>query len=202
MILRILTTLALAALGWHSSLAAEDYPVKKYSNEVRKPVAAPGMRGRAVFAGGCFWGVEYFFQKAEGVISTRVGYAGGKKENPTYREVCTGGTGHAEAVEVVYDPSKTSFEKLARLFFEVHDPTQVNRQGPDVGEQYRSAIFYVTEEQKMTAEKLIMVLKDKGYKVSTLLEPAGEFWEAEDYHQKYYENNGRTPYCHVRVERF
>lgn len=157
---------------------------------------------KAYFAGGCFWGVEYFFRKAEGVVSTRVGYMGGRTENPTYREVCSGATGHAEAIEVVFDPSQTSFEKLARLFFETHDPTQVNRQGPDIGDQYRSAIFYADDGQKRTAQKLIELLRAKGYKIATQLNEAGTFWEAEEYHQDYYFNNGKQPYCHSYTARF
>lgn len=157
---------------------------------------------KAVFAGGCFWGMEYHFSKAEGVLSTRVGYTGGHAENPTYKEVCSGDTGHVEAVEVTFDPSETSYEKLARLFFEIHDPTQVDRQGPDVGGQYRSAIFYADEEQKAVAESLIETLESKGYRVATLLEPASEFWEAEGYHQDYYDKKGSQPYCHVYTKRF
>jgi peptide methionine sulfoxide reductase msrA/msrB len=157
---------------------------------------------KAYFAGGCFWGVEYYMQKAPGVISTTVGYMGGHTSNPTYKEVCTGTTGHAETAEIVFDPSKTSYETLARLFFEIHDPTQVGRQGPDVGDQYRSEIFYTDASQKQTIEKLIGLIKDKGYKVATLLAPAGPFWKAEDYHQDYYSNNGHTPYCHGYTKRF
>lgn len=157
---------------------------------------------KAYFAGGCFWGVEYYFQKEEGVISTQVGYMGGHTSNPTYKEVCSGTTGHAEAMEVVYDPAVTDFEKLARLFFETHDPTQMNRQGPDIGDQYRSAIFYVGDEQKKIAEKLIVLLEENGYKVATELAPADTFWDAEDYHQDYYMNNGKQPYCHAYQERF
>ena len=156
----------------------------------------------AYFAGGCFWGVEYFFQKAEGVVATSVGYMGGKKEKPTYREVCAGGTGHIEALEVHYDPTKTDYAKLARLFFDTHDPTQVGRQGPDVGEQYQSVIFYRDDEQKQTAEKQIKILKDKGLRVATRLVKAGPFWAAEEYHQDYYKKNGKLPYCHFFVDRF
>jgi peptide methionine sulfoxide reductase msrA/msrB len=157
---------------------------------------------KAYFAGGCFWGTEYLLQQAPGVISTRVGYMGGKTDNPTYKEVCYTETGHAEAVEVVFDPSKTSFENLAKLFFEIHDPTQVDRQGPDVGDQYRSEVFYVDDNQKAITEKLIGILKDKGLKVATTLEMAGEFWEAEDYHQDYYNKTGKEPYCHIYTKRF
>ena len=151
----------------------------------------------AYFAGGCFWGVEYLMKKQTGVISTTVGYIGGHKDNPTYKEVCSGTTGHAEALEVVFDPAKVSFENLAKLFFEIHDFTQVNRQGPDVGEQYRSGVFYINDEQKKTAENIIKILSDKGYKVATEVSKANKFWRAEDYHQDYYEVTGKQPYCHV-----
>ena len=115
---------------------------------------------RAIFASGCFWGTEYYFQRAPGVLSTRVGYTGGHRENPTYQEVCSGTTGHAEAIEVVYDSDQTDYETLAKLFFETHDPTQVNRQGPDIGDQYRSVVFYLDDEQKAIAEKLIGILAE------------------------------------------
>lgn len=157
---------------------------------------------KAYFAGGCFWGVEYYFQKEKGVLSTSVGYMGGHKENPTYQEVCNGTTGHAETMEIVFDPSQTNFEKLTRLFFEIHDPTQINRQGPDIGEQYRSAIFYIDNEQKQIAEKLIKILEKKGYKIATEITKADKYWEAENYHQDYYQNNGKLPYCHAYKRRF
>jgi len=157
---------------------------------------------RAIFASGCFWGTEYHLSKLEGVISTTVGYIGGYKENPTYKEVCSGTTGHAEATEVIYDPDKVSYEKLARLFFETHDPTQLNRQGPDIGHQYRSAIFYLNENQKEVAEKLVELLKNKDYNVVTEVTPATNFWKAEDYHQDYYDQNGQLPYCHFYVKKF
>ncbi len=162
----------------------------------------PGRYGTAIFAGGCFWGVEYFLQKAEGVYSAISGYTGGHVRNPSYREVCTGTTGHAEAVKVIYDPVKTSYEKLLKLFLEIHDPTQVGRQGPDIGEQYRSEIFYLNDEQKEAAERNIAVLKGKGIKVVTAVTKATEFFPAEEYHQNYYFNNGKTPYCHVYTKRF
>jgi peptide methionine sulfoxide reductase msrA/msrB len=157
---------------------------------------------RAVFAGGCFWGVEYYLQQATGVIRTTVGYTGGLSRKPTYEEVCSHASGHAEAVEVIYDPIQTSYEKLARLFFEIHDPTQIDRQGPDIGDQYRSEVFYVNEAQKHTAEKLIMDLKSKGWKVATRLEPAAAFWPGEEYHRNYYQRNGHRPYCHRPEARF
>jgi peptide methionine sulfoxide reductase msrA/msrB len=166
------------------------------------PAAKKTASDTAYFAGGCFWGTEYLLQKFEGVISTRVGYMGGETENPTYKEVCYDNTGHAEAVEIVFDPNKTDFEKLARYFFEIHDPTQFNHQGPDYGPQYRSAIFYKDDKQRETAIKLIGILKAKGYKVVTELVKAGPFWEAEKYHQDYYKDNGKEPYCHIYQKRF
>ncbi|RPI62430.1 MAG: peptide-methionine (S)-S-oxide reductase, partial [Planctomycetaceae bacterium] len=129
------------------------------------------------------------------------GYTGGTKDKPTYKEVCTGTTGHAESVEILFDPAKVSYEKLARMFFEIHDPTQMNRQGPDTGSQYRSAVFYTTDEQKKTAESLIAILRQRGYKVVTEVKPASTFWAAEEYHQDYITKHpGMT--CHVPVNRF
>lgn len=156
----------------------------------------------AIFASGCFWGTEYFFEKADGVVSTQVGYIGGHKENPTYKEVCAHTTGHAEAVKVEYDADQTDYEKLAKLFFETHDPTHINRQGPDIGEQYRTEIFYLDDEQKEIAEKLISILEEDGLKVATKVTKASKFWDAEDYHENYYSNKGGTPYCHSYIKRF
>jgi len=156
----------------------------------------------AIFAGGCFWGVEYHMHSIDGVISTEVGYTGGHIEQPTYRDVCTHTTGHAEAVKVVFNTQKTDYEKIARMFFEIHDPTQVNRQGPDIGDQYRSEIFYRNNSQKEIAEKLISILQQKGFKIATRVDPATTFWKAEEYHQQYYEKEGQTPYCHVYTKRF
>lgn len=155
----------------------------------------------AIFAGGCFWGVEYWMKKEPGVISVESGYIGGKTERPTYEEVCHKNTGHAEAVKVVFDPSKVSYETLAILFFEIHDPTQLNRQGPDVGDQYRSEVFYTTPQQKEIAEELIARLKAKGYDVKTRVTAATTFWPAEQYHQNYYERKGSIPYCHIRSKK-
>jgi peptide methionine sulfoxide reductase msrA/msrB len=166
------------------------------------PAQKEPVTSRAIYASGCFWGTEYYLSQAEGVISTTVGYIGGHLKNPTYKQVCTGTTGHAEAVEVVFDPSKTTYEKLARLYFETHDFTQVNRQGPDIGEQYRSVIFYTDDSQKVVAEKLVKLLQAKGYKVATKIEKASEFYSAENYHQDYYEKSGGTPYCHIKREVF
>ncbi len=156
----------------------------------------------AVFAGGCFWGVEYFMEKAPGVIGAVSGYTGGTVENPTYKQVCSGETGHIEAVKVVFDPRLTNFEELARLFFEIHDPTQANGQGPDIGSQYRSVVFFNSEEQRKTAEKLIALLKKNKFDVVTSIEEEKTFWQAEDRHQDYYENKRGLPYCHSRVKRF
>lgn len=162
----------------------------------------PGRYGTAIFAGGCFWGVEYFLQKAPGVISVTSGYTGGSVKNPTYKEVCTGNTGHAEAVSVVYDPQKTSYEKLLILFLETHDPTQLGHQGPDYGDQYRSEIFYLNDEQKKIAEKNLNILKSKGMKIVTNVTKGSEFYPAEEYHQDHYFRNGQVPYCHAYTKRF
>ncbi len=152
---------------------------------------------KAIFASGCFWGTEYHLRRVDGVYSTTVGYTGGHVKNPTYKQVCTDKTGHAEAVEVVYDPNKVSYEDLAKLFFETHDFTQFNRQGPDIGTQYRSGIFYLNDEQKEVAMKLVNTLKEKGYNVRTEITKASTFWPAEDYHQDYYEKTKKSPYCHI-----
>jgi methionine-S-sulfoxide reductase len=151
----------------------------------------------AVFAAGCFWGVQYYFDQIPGVTNTTVGYTGGTLENPTYEEVCSHTTGHAEAVLVEFNASEVSFEMLCRHFFRLHDPTQLNRQGPDVGDSYRSAIFYVIDEQKVIAER-VMAEAQKQYKepIVTEITPAGPFYEAEDYHQKFAEKTGRGM-CHV-----
>jgi len=152
----------------------------------------------AIFASGCFWGTEYHFSKKKGVISTTVGYTGGDLENPDYRLVCTGKTGHVEAVKVVFDPSLVSYRDLVVLFFETHDFTQTNGQGPDIGTQYLSRIFYFSDAQKEVAEKTIRYLEErKDYDVATKVMPAVKFYDAEDYHQDYYDKKGSTPYCHI-----
>lgn len=147
----------------------------------------------ATFAAGCFWGVEEAFYDEPGVISTRVGYTGGATDAPTYQQVCNGTTGHAEAVEVVFDPSVISYEQLLKIFWQAHDPTQLNRQGPDVGSQYRSAVFFHSEQQCQLAEASRDALDHSGrYQRSVVTEivPAAAFWQAEEYHQKYHRKNG------------
>lgn len=147
------------------------------------------MNEKAFFAGGCFWGVQKAFDEMEGVVETTVGYMGGHVANPTYEKVCSGETGHAEAIEIVFDPDKVSYEALVNKFFDLHDPTQLNRQGPDVGYQYRSAIFYTTNEQKEIALNILEELNGSGKyerEIVTEVESAEDFWPAEDYHQKYY----------------
>ncbi|MCD7978403.1 MAG: peptide-methionine (S)-S-oxide reductase MsrA [Tannerellaceae bacterium] len=151
----------------------------------------------AYLASGCFWGTQYHLNKLKGVLSTSVGYMGGELKNPTYPEVKTGTTGHVETVEVVFDPALTNFEEILKLYYETHDFTQVGGQGPDIGTQYRSVVFYVNEEQKQITEKYIAILSEKGYPVATALEPASTFWVGEEYHQHYYDKKGDTPYCHI-----
>ena len=162
----------------------------------------PAGKKSIVLAGGCFWGVEYWLSKLPGVIETTVGYTGGHVKDPEYKEVCSGTTGHVESVEVVYSPAVTNIEEILKVFFETHDPTQEGRQGPDIGEQYSSVVFYSDEEQKAAAEKLMDDLKTKGYKVVTQLRKLHTFYDAEKYHQDYYLKKGSVPYCHSRVKRF
>jgi peptide-methionine (S)-S-oxide reductase len=153
----------------------------------------------ATFGAGCFWGVEVRFQQEPGVTETAVGYEGGKLDNPTYKDVCTDRTGHAEVVEVKFDPAKVSYQRLLDLFFELHDPTQLNRQGPDWGAQYRSAVFFHSPEQEAAAKATIARLNEqKAFKkpIVTEVVPAETFWRAEEYHQKYLEKRGAVS-CHI-----
>ncbi|NLX81115.1 MAG: bifunctional methionine sulfoxide reductase B/A protein [Proteiniphilum sp.] len=151
---------------------------------------------KAYFASGCFWGTEYFFMKAKGVKQTNVGFMGGNVDNPTYEQVCQQNTGHLELTEVIYDPTVATYEDMVKLFFETHNFTQTNGQGPDIGPQYLSCIFYSNDKEKDIATKYIRILNDKGYKVATMLKPKSTFWKAENYHQQYYEGKGMSPYCH------
>lgn len=151
------------------------------------------MMEKATFAAGCFWGVEDAFRKVNGVVSTQVGYTGGSAESPTYKQVCSGGTGHAEAVEVTFDSSKVSYQDLLQVFWNVHDPTQLNRQGPDIGTQYRSAILFHGPEQERLARASKQALEKSGRhgrSIMTEIAPAGTFWRAEEYHQQYLEKRG------------
>lgn len=157
---------------------------------------------KAYFAGGCFWGVEYFFERQEGVIDVISGYMGGESENPTYEEISYRHTNHVEVVEVQYDDSKVDYETLARLFFETHDPTEIGGQGPDIGDQYSSVIFYSNESEKEISEKLIKLLEANGLNIATELKTVMPFWRAEEHHQDYYSRKGGTPYCHGYVKRF
>jgi len=147
----------------------------------------------ATLAAGCFWGVEAAFEKIKGIEKTTVGYTGGKTKNPTYEQVCTNKTGHAEAIQIMYNPEEIKYDQILEIFWTIHDPTQLNRQGPDIGTQYRSAIFYHSEEQKKIAEQS-KENKQKQYnkKIVTEIIPAQEFYPAEEYHQKYLEKQGLT----------
>lgn len=156
----------------------------------------------ATFAAGCFWGVEYYFKRLPGVLKTKVGYTGGKVDHPSYAAVCSKNTGHYEAIHLIYDPKQISYRKLVQFFFEIHDFTQKNGQGPDIGEQYLSVIFYNNETQKNIAEEVIETLKNQHFQVSTKLLPACPFWLAEEYHQDYYAKTHKMPYCHTYIKRF
>jgi methionine-S-sulfoxide reductase len=152
----------------------------------------------ATFGAGCFWGVEYVFERVPGVVATEVGYAGGITDHPTYREVCSHTTGHAEVTRVTFDPELVSFDQLLEVFWAMHDPTQVDRQGPDVGDQYRSVIFAATDEQRAAAEASKARAQERFDRpIATRIEGDATFWPAEDYHQRYYGKNGHEPYCHV-----
>jgi peptide-methionine (S)-S-oxide reductase len=174
----------------------------------QKPMTNPKLE-YATLGAGCFWCVEAVYQRLEGVVSVESGYEGGGTKNPTYKEVCTGLTGHAEVIRLGYDPAKTSFEEILKVFFVVHDPTTLNRQGNDVGTQYRSVIFYTSEAQKQTATEVIAALDKSGAytgKIVTEVSPTTVFYKAEDYHQNYFNENGYQPYCQFvvkpKVEKF
>ena len=156
----------------------------------------------AVFAGGCFWGVEHLFEQKKGVYSAVSGYTGGTLADPTYQDVLTHTSGHLEAVKVYYNPLEVSYEELAKFFFEIHDPTQTDGQGPDIGNQYLSAVFYRSRSEFDTAVRLIEILEAKGLKIATTLRGAVIFYPAEEYHQDYYVRKGSQPYCHAWVKRF
>ena len=181
-----MTVMALLAFLAIANMAADN---KK--NSVMEKIKVE----KAIFAAGCFWGVELEFSNMDGVVSTRVGYTGGTLKNPTYDDVCSGQTGHAEAIEIVFDSSKVNYEQLLQAFFQLHDPTTKDRQGPDIGSQYRSAVFYTNQKQKEEAEKFINKLtseKKSSRPIVTEITDASEFYEAEEYHQKYLEKRGRS----------
>lgn len=162
----------------------------------------PDSIASAYFAGGCFWGIEYYMEQLDGVIKAESGFMGGSLENPLYKDIIKGDTGHYETVKVVYNSDIISFYDLAKFFFEIHDPTQNNGQGPDIGEQYLSVAFYNDFKEKKVIEELILVLKSKGYDVATRVLKVAKFYKAEDYHQDYYQNNGKLPYCHFYTKKF
>ena len=171
-------------------------------NSISMKFVADTATAKAWFGGGCFWGVEHYLQQYPGVLSVVSGYMGGAIPHPTYKEVCSGSTGHAEVVEVTYDPAFVSYEELAKAFFEIHDPTEMNRQGPDVGNQYRSIVFVADEKEQRVMDSLITVLRKKGYDVVTEVQKVVPFYPAEEGHQNYYERTGGRPYCHRHVKRF
>ena len=155
---------------------------------------------KATFGAGCFWGVEYQYAKIPGVESAVCGYAGGKTDFPTYEEICAKGTGHAEVIEVTFDPAKVTYRTLVEYFFKMHDPTQVDRQGPDIGDQYRSVIFTHSPEQQKIAEDVkigLTLAKAFSRPIATQIDKAPKFWKAEEYHQKYYQLRNKKPYCHL-----
>lgn len=156
----------------------------------------------AIVAGGCFWGVDFFLKQLPGVLNVEVGYTGGHIAEPSYEQVCSGTSGHYEAARVLFDPTKTTYHDIIKRFFEIHDPSQSDGQGPDIGQQYESAIFYYNEEQRSSAHDLIVQLQQKGIQVATKFLPVQIFWPAENYHQDYYAKHHKIPYCHRPVERF
>nr|WP_325335746.1 bifunctional methionine sulfoxide reductase B/A protein [Sulfurimonas sp.] len=171
-------------------------------NLVKKPDLKDENLSYAYFAGGCFWGVEHYLQKLSGVKEVISGFMGGHVKNPSYYEVVRSNTGHLEAVEVIYDKSKISYEQIAKTFFEIHDPTQTNGQGPDIGEQYLSAVFVQDDKEREVIENLISKLEANGYRVATKIIKKSDFYPADESHQDYYEKKGSNPYCHGYIKRF
>ncbi|WP_028329505.1 peptide-methionine (S)-S-oxide reductase MsrA [Brachyspira alvinipulli] len=197
----IITLSLLSIISCSKKLNSQNINTK--DNDVKDEISEiPENAKYAYFSSGCFWGTEYWFEKSKGVFSVVSGYAGGHKANPTYQEVCTGLTGHLETVKVGYDPEKTTYEELVKLFFETHDFTQKNGQGPDIGSQYLSAIFYQNDEEKEIAEKYVAMLRERNYDVATTIREYKNFYEAEDYHQNYYAKKGAMPYCHFYTKLF
>jgi peptide-methionine (S)-S-oxide reductase len=184
------------------SCAQKENQNKIMSNEMNISLPAGAKVDTATFGTGCFWCTEAIFQELDGVLKVTSGYSGGNVENPTYKEVCEGNTGHAEVIQIVYDPSKITFDELLQAFWQSHDPTTLNRQGNDVGPQYRSVIFYHNDEQRSKAEKYKTELdKSKAFDnpIVTEISPFSKFYIAENYHQNYYNNNGSQPYCYYVI---
>ena len=174
----------------------------KMSNTTEHHHASQTRTETLIFAAGCFWGVQYHMDKFAGVLSTEVGYIGGKTTHPTYESISKGNTGHVEAVKVTYDTNNTNLTALIQLFFEIHDPTQTDGQGPDKGTQYLSRIYYQSHSQKKIIDTLMIHLIEKGYNLITEVSPLQTFWIAELEHQNYYDKNGQLPYCHIKKKRF
>ena len=196
-------TLAIFAISCQSK--AETHSEINIINKSRKgePIMDNKKTETAIFAGGCFWCTEAFFTDLKGVEKVVSGYIGGKTENPTYKEVCSGYTGHAEAIKITFNPNEIAYEDLLEIFFATHDPTTINRQGADVGTQYRSEIFYTTDDQRTAAENFIKLLTDQNIfekKIVTKISKASIFYPAEDYHQDYYAANPDQPYCVAVIE--
>ena len=176
--------------------------VNSISLNFQKKKALQTTLAKAYFAGGCFWGVEYYMEQIKGVKEVISGFMGGHVKNPGYYDVVKHKTGHLETVEVVYDPAVVSYETLAKMFFEIHDPTQTDGQGPDIGNQYLSAVFVSNTQERNTVNKLIKILEKKGLKIATKVFDKSPFYSAEEYHQNHYKRKGGTPYCHRRIKRF
>ena len=193
--------MAIMATSFFSCMQSENHD-KMMSSEISVSHPEAANTDTATFGTGCFWCTEALFQQLDGVISATSGYSGGHVENPTYKEVCEGTTGHAEVIQIVYDPKKITFDDLLEAFWQSHDPTSLNRQGNDVGPQYRSVIFYHNQEQKEKAEKYKAELdKAKAFDkpIVTEISPYSKFYVAENYHQEYYDNNGKQPYCYFVI---
>lgn len=189
----------------HTSEPVPDQHTSELARQADPPLDVAKLEaagGIAYFAGGCFWGVEHFLEQIDGVLRVESGYMGGHVEDPSYAEVSSQESGHFETVRVYFDPERVSYEAVAKRFFEIHDPTQANGQGPDIGPEYLSAVFVTGPEQREATQALIQRLEERGYDVVTKIEPAATFWVAEDYHQNYYANTKKTPYCHTPVDRF
>lgn len=194
-------TAALVGVGCSSTEARVNAePGDATTNTKRAEI--PANAARAYFAGGCFWGVEHYMEQLEGVIEVESGYMGGHIDDPSYEQVASQKSGHYETVRVTYDPAKVEYKAIAKRFFEIHDPTQKDGQGPDIGPEYESAVFFSSPEEKAANEELIETLRQRGYDVATKLIEAKTFYRAEEYHQDYYARKGKEPYCHTRVRRF